>query len=246
VTLDEFHVGMSRLEKMFNGCLELGTEVRDEYYQALQYVRGVVFRDAVQYVVETFKPFPSEPFPSVATIEDAIVRTRESAGEEAGWDTRRQAPPDNRVLDYCQRCDNIGLYLGDDGLAHICVCEKGRLKRASWGVEAFARKREEKIQKALAKIPPSSGPVCGLREWNPLGFWEDTQEEHDRWKAAKLAQIEILKCRVTPTSGKSAVSDELRFKEIKEAAARVKVQDRFPAPATREPGEDIEEDEPPF
>jgi hypothetical protein len=167
VTFDEFEAGILRLEKIFNRSFQIDAELRAEYFEAFRYVNSIVFRDAVQFVVETFRPFPSEPFPAISTIEAAIMETRETASTEAGWETRRQPPPDTRVLDYCQRCGQAGIHLGDDGQAHFCICEKGRIKRASWGIDYHARKRDEKIQKALEKLPPSRGPVRGLKEWNP-------------------------------------------------------------------------------
>jgi hypothetical protein len=237
---------MNRLEKVFNGGIEIGDELRLEYYNSLQYVDPTVFRDAVQFVVETFKPFPSEIFPAISTIEAAILETRETASVEAGWETRRQPPPDPRASDYCQRCGNVGFYLAGDGQARFCRCEKGRIKRISWYIEPGVRKREEKIQKALEKIPPSQGPVRGLHKWNPTGFWEDTQEEHDRWMAAKRDQIAELERRRPAQPEKTpSSSDELRFKLLHDTVAKIKFQDRF-MPVAREPGEDEEDDEVPF
>ena len=241
MTPDEFAIGMNHLEKIFNGGIEIGDELREEYYEAFRYVRPTVFRDAVQLVVETFKPFPSESFPAISTIENAIMESRDNASEEAGWETRRYPTPDYKVLDYCQRCNQIGLYLGDDGQAHFCVCEKGRIKRISWGIDAHVRKRDEKIQKALERLPASSGPVRGLHEWNPLGFFESTQAEHDRWMAAKRIEIEEIKRRQAEHPRGPTLPDELRRRLLKDTVAGVR--GRMTVPVMREPGDDQEEDD---
>jgi hypothetical protein len=240
MTFDEFETGISRLEKIFNAGLQIDAELRLEYFEALKYVRADVYREAVQLIVETFRPFPSEPFPAISTIDSAILETRESAGAEAGWEARRQSPLDTRTSDYCQRCGQVGFYLADDGLAHFCACEKGRLKRVSWRIDAHARKRAEKIQKALEKLPPSLGPVRGLHEWNPLGFWELNVMEHERFMVAKRAEIEEIERREAERPERSTLPDDLRRKLLKDTVAGIRGQ--MPEPAAREPGED-EEDE---
>jgi hypothetical protein len=71
------------------------------------------------------------------------------------------------------------------------------------------------------------------------GFWEDTQQEHDRWMAAKRIEIEEIKKRQAERPRKKpSPSDELRFKSIQDTLARIKFRERFPAPAEREPGEE--------
>ena len=238
---------MIRLEVMFNGGVELVPNRRDEYFRALMYVETEVFSDAVDYVLETFKPYGSEPFPSPSVLESAVIEVRSETGEEASREARDYSPTYLSKLDYCQRCDNLGLYLAEDGQARFCRCEKGRIKRVSWHIEPGVRKREERIQKALEKLPSSQGPVHGLHEWNLLGFWEDIQEEYDRWMAAKKEEIEEIKKRQgAQPEKKPTPSDELRFKSIQDTVAKIKFRERFPAPAEREPGEDEENDEVPF
>ena len=235
---------MIRLEVMFNGGVELAPKKRDEYFRALMYVETEVFSDAVDYVLETFKPYGSEPFPSPSVLESAVIEVRSETGEEANREARGYPPAYLSKLDYCQRCHNIGLYLAEDGQAQFCQCEKGRIKRVSWEIPYGVRKRDERIQKALEKVPPSHGPVHGLHEWNPLGFWEDTQEEHDRWMAAKREQIaELERRQAARPEIKPSPSDELRFKSIQDTVAKIKFKERFPAPAQREPGEDEEKEE---
>jgi hypothetical protein len=243
MTLDEFAIGMNRLERIFNGGVEIDEGLRKEYFEALQYVDPTVFRDAVQLVVETFKPFPLEPFPGISTIEDAIMETRDRASSEAGWESRRLPPPDAKVLDYCQRCHNLGLFLAEDGQARFCQCEKGRLKRASWGIDAHVRKRDEKIQKALERIPSSLGPVRGLQEWNPLGFWEDSREEHDRWMARKRAELIETHARADIRDRRLATEKRTVPRESLRRLVEEKIDQVQAAKpeAEREPGEDEEE-----
>jgi hypothetical protein len=193
-----FDYQMRRLEEVFKGGVEL--PVRGEYWQALHYVEDDVFEKAVNYVMTSFKPFPSEPFPSIATLESAVIDMKEEGMDEVYEPERNIETPDYSILDFCQKCNNAGIYIWADGLSHFCQCEKGRLKQAAWDVEPAhsnweKKKRDEKIQRNLARLPPSLGPVRGIKEWNSLGFWEDTKEEHDRWCADKRKQIEEIKAR---------------------------------------------------
>jgi hypothetical protein len=244
---------MIRLEVMFNNNVELAPSRRDEYFRALMYVEAQVFHEAVDYVLETFKPFGVEPFPSISVLEAAVIEVHLEAGEE----TRREAwgypPAYPSRSDYCQRCDNIGLYLREDGQARFCQCEKGRMKRASWHIESGVRKREDKIQKVLEKLPPSRGPVRGLHERNPLGFWEDTKEEYDRWMADKRKEIEESKRRreefeekrkqekkVLPSRGLQELVKETLRQVDETRPLREVIKERI---IERQPGEDEEEDE---
>jgi len=243
VTPEDFQFGMLRLEQMFNRGVEIGHNIRMEYFEALKYVDTRVFQEAVVFVIGSFKPYPSETFPSLAVLESAIIDMREESAEAAAREARRTAP-DTFRNDFCQRCSNLGLYLGDDGQAHFCVCEEGRVKRASWDIPSGVRKRDEKVQKALEKLPPSHGSVRGLHEWNPLGFWELNVMEHERWMAAKRTEVEEIKCREAARPEKiPSPSDELRFKDIKDTIARIKFRERMVEPAEKEPVEDEEDDE---
>ena len=193
-----FKEQVGRIEALFERKLDAG--ILAEYWRALHYVEDEVFEKAVDFVMTSFKPFPSEPFPSIATLESAVIDMKEEGMDEVYEPERSTEPPDYSILDFCQRCNNVGIYIWADGLSHFCQCEKGRLKQASWNVEPAhsnweKKKRDEKIQRNLARLPPSLGPVHGIKEWNPLGFWEDTQEEHDRWCADKRVQIEEIKRR---------------------------------------------------
>ena len=202
-----FDAGMGRLEQMFNQGVQIKENVRTEYFTAFCYEKPRVFDDAVQFVIESFKPFPSEPFPSVATLKIASLRVVEEDEEESKTE---EFKPDN-VLNksFCEKCRNSGLYLDYINTAHFCDCEKGRFRQAAWGAGTGDRKRQEKIQKALEKLPPAEPPHHGLKEWNPAGFWEDTQEQHDAWMKAKRAEIDEIdarraRARESSTEGKKS------------------------------------------
>lgn len=189
MTVPEFDKGMARLERIFNQGAELQGEVRMEYLEALRFLESAMFEAAVGVVIETFKPFPSESFPSPSTIQEA-VRIVQAERDIPGRDD-----PDTRALDFCQLCHNTGMYFAPNNMARACRCEKGRLRRASWVVPVGARKREAKIQDILDKLPESKGPVRGLEEKNAMGFWEPTREEHEKWIAEKREQIKKLEAR---------------------------------------------------
>lgn len=192
MTLDEFDKGMKRLEAIFNHGKELQGDARGEYIEMLRFLEAPAFDAAVTIVIETFKPFPSESFPSPVTIQDAVTMARSE--DQVSW-SRERGAPDTSILEFCQLCRNLGIYLAFDGQARICKCEKGRIKQASWDVPYGARKREAKIQDELDKLPPSKGPVHGLMEKNAMGFWESNAVEHERWCAAKRREIEEIKHR---------------------------------------------------
>lgn len=228
MTLDKFQTEMIRLEGMFRAGKELPT--RAEYWRSLRYVEDGIFKRAVDYVISSFKPFPSEPFPALATIESAIIEMKSEVPDEIYERGKYTETVDLSSLDYCQRCDNSGMYLATDGQAHICECEKGRLKRASWKLDpAFSdwqrKRRDEKIQQNLTKIPPSRGAIHGLQEWNPLGFWEPTSEEHEAWCAAKRAQIEDIKRRRAEFADeRAAARTEIGVEPLKRVLAETLAQ----------------------
>jgi len=190
-----FDAGMERLERVFNRGKSLEKKVKDEYFTALCYERPRVFEDAVQTVIETFKPYPSEPFPSVATIKIAVLRVVDEGIEDAGHETETAQAQDTQEPGFCERCRNSGLFLDLEDVAHFCVCKKGRLVQAGWGINPGDRKRQEKIQKALEKLPPAEPPHKGLKEWNSAGFWESTKAEHEKWMAAERKKIAEMDAR---------------------------------------------------
>lgn len=234
--IDQFAVAISKLETLFNQGVQLDEAVRMQYYEALKYVSVALFQDAIIYIRDTFKPFPSEPFPSIATIQLAIIEVSEEKKEDRQADAIAE-------FEYCQKCDNFGLYIDADGQARFCVCEHGRLKKACWNVSFGERKRDEKIEKALKRLPKSQGPVRGLKELNPLGFWEDTQEEHDRWMAAKQVEIDKIQHSQTQRVPRPSLPEELKMKIIQDTIANLKEKKPLKV-YPFEPGED--EDAIPF
>lgn len=196
MTLRIFNAGLGRLERIFNRGTSLEKAVRTEYFTALCYEKPRIFDDAIQVVIETFKPYPSEPFPSVATIKIATLGVVDETEDETGREAGIPQSKETRELDYCDQCRNSGLFLNLEGTARFCDCEKGRLRQAAWGVRSGDHKRQEKIQRTLDRLPPSAGPVHGLREQNPAGFWELTKEEHEKWMTAKRAEIAEMDARI--------------------------------------------------
>ena len=190
-----FDAGMGRLERVFNQGKPLKKSISEEYYTALHYEKPQVFEDAIQTVIETFKPYPSEPFPSVATIKIATLGVVDEDVEDARHETETAQTQDMQELDFCERCKNSGLFLDLEDVAHFCVCKKGRLVQAGWGVSLGDRKRQEKIQKVLDRLPSSSGPVRGLCERNPVGFWELTVSEHEKFMTAERKKIAEMDAR---------------------------------------------------
>ena len=201
MTLDDFDKGMARLERMFNRGVLLGSDMRLEYLHALRFLEAPAFEAAITIVIETFKPFPSEPFPAPITIQDAV--TMATADDKIYGEGR------DRGVQFCQKCRNLGLYIGENKRTHFCRCEKGRERQAAWAVDSGARKRQERIQDELDKLPPAAEPVRGLMEKNALGFWEPTKAEHDRWCAAKRKEIDEIKQRCEEFEKKRRVEKKL-------------------------------------
>ena len=217
MTKHQFDEGMSRLERMFNHGLQLKDDVRKEYYTGLIYEDGPSFDDVVKGILETFKPFPTEPFPSLATIKIAILKMAEEA------EGRAEEFHDTSELDFCQRCHNNGFFMDLEDVAHFCTCEKGRYRKAAWSVQGSTN-RQERIQKALDKTPASEGPIRGLMEKNEHGFWEATEEEHNKWcdnERAKIAQMdEAIQRRAA--GGKRVVTTDSLKRIVAEQIQQVK------------------------
>ena len=212
--VDEFSVQMARLEELFNGGQKLSEARRNEYYEALKYTGIRLFMETVSYLRDTFKPFPAEQFPSPVTMQDAIIGVSKEKKDEI-------IEKQTSEFEYCQQCNNIGIYEGLDHEAHFCSCEKGRMKKAIWNIRPEERKREEKIQKALKKIPKSTGPIRGLKEKHPLGFWTDTEERHEQWMEAKRKEIEEIDKKRAMSRPRETIPDELRKKLLKDTIADI-------------------------
>jgi len=227
MTRTEFTKSFSLLESAFG---QQGAERRQFYFRQFEHVQLWAFDRAMRRIVDIRDD--GYGFPLVAEINTAIdeVQRARSQADEADMGAR----------EFCQRCSNLGLYQTERGTAAACGCQAGRLKQARLILGLSAR-RIEIEEYTKTKLPPPSPPVRGLKERNPLGFWEDTQEEHDRWMAAKRAEIEEIKRQQAERPLRSMLPDELRKKLLKDTVAGLRK--RMVEPAGREPGEDEEDDE---
>jgi hypothetical protein len=190
MTYEQFSHDFIRLEVLFNEGRTLEAARRNEYYDALRYYDPADLTAAVNFIARRFHPVYNERFPSIATVMEAIFSIKEASLQP--FDAEPEIDPG--ALDFCQRCHNRGFYLGEDDVAHPCVCEKGRLCRAAWGVPIHEPDRQAKIQAALDRLPPSAGPVRGLQE-KVKGIWQDTDDEHG-WKCVALQlRYELMRRR---------------------------------------------------
>jgi hypothetical protein len=174
----EFDLEFSRLEVVFNGGLNLPVPVRLEYHEVFRHLSLAEFHSAVSLKLKTFQPTYAEKFPSIAALLDTVADIRKSAEADAA--SNRYDAPHEGAMDYCQLCHNQGFYLGDDDAAHPCQCHQGQIIWASWRVPVSDPDRRSKIDDLLADMPPSKGPVRGLREKDKNGRWQDNTEEHGR------------------------------------------------------------------
>jgi hypothetical protein len=229
MTKTEFEASFGLLENAFG---IQNPERRQFYFRQFQYTAAWAFDRAVRRIVEIRDD--GYGFPLVAEISTAIdeVQRARSQADDSDMGAR----------EFCQRCGNFGMVPTDGMNSAFCSCRMGRLKQARLRVGLTARRSE--VEEEVKKLPPAEPPFRGLQEKNPLGFWESTADEHEAWCAEKRAEIEEIKRRREEEPKRtSSVSDELRFKEISEAAARVKFGERFLAPAAGEPATAEEEDD---
>jgi len=226
MTRDEFGRSFEFLESAFG---EQGAERRQFYFRQLEHVSMWTFSRAVRRIIEIRDD--RYGFPLVAEIHtalDEVEREKPSAGAF-----------DLEAREYCQRCENRGWYMNARGGASPCSCRAGRLKQARMRLGTSARRTE--VEEEVKKLPPPELPYRGLQEKNSLGFWEDTQAEHDRWMAAKRAEIEEIKRRQAEHPQGPTLPDELRRRLLKDTVAGVR--GRMTVPVMREPGDDQEEDD---
>jgi len=224
MTNSEFRESFGRLESAFG---EQGAERRQFYFRQLEHVSTWAFSRAVRRIIEIRDD--RYGFPLVAEIHtalDEVEREKPSAGAF-----------DFEAREYCQRCENRGWYMNARGGVSPCSCRAGRLKQARMRLGTSARRTE--VEEEVKKLPPPEPPVRGLQEKNPLGFWEDTQEKHDRHMTAKRAEIEEIKRRQAEEPPRLTMPDELRKRLLKDTVAGVR--GRMAVPVMREPGEDEEE-----
>jgi len=227
---DFYSEQISRLEKIFGRC-----PAPDEYFNTLRNFRPEDFIKAIDNVIQTHRPYTGHVFPSPSAILDAL----NDVMKNQTWAT----PEDLAGAEFCGRCENRGMYL-EEGRAKFCDCIKGR---RAWAVFRYWPNRK-KIAEEQAKIKSGAPPHHGLKERNPLGFWEDTQEEHDRWMARRRAELlesharADIRDRKLAEAKKTVPRESLR-RLVEEKISQVQAnrpQDE------RQPGEDEEEEEVPF
>jgi hypothetical protein len=229
MTRSEFQKSFSLLESAFG---VQNAERRQFYFHQFEHTLPWVFDRSIKRLIEIRDD--GYGFPVVGEICTAIdeVLKRSTADER-----------DLEAREFCQRCENRGFYSGKQNGTFLCTCRAGRLKQARLKLGLSAR-RTEVEEYARTELPPAEPPVRGLQERNPLGFWEDTQEEHDRWMARKRAEIEEIERRRAEWPEKPGLPVELRKKLLKDTVAGL--GKRIVEPPEREPGEDEEDEEIPF
>jgi hypothetical protein len=173
---------LGRLERLFNKGKELDRLTQDEYFIALRNFREVDFIKAIDDVVQTHRPYMDHVFPSIATILGAL--------NDIIREQPRASPEDLVDINFCDQCRNRGMYL-EDNETKFCDCLAGR--KAEVIFRFWPNRKRIAAEQALIKT--DNPPHHGLRERNPLGFWEDTQVEHDKWMAKKRVELEQMKKR---------------------------------------------------
>lgn len=228
---DLYSEQISRLEKIFGKC-----PAPDEYFNTFHNFRPEDFIKAIDVVLETHRPYTGHIFPSPSAVLDAL----NDVMRERAWST-----PEDRVdADFCEKCRNGGKYL-EGNLAKFCDCIRGR--HAQIVFRFWPNKK--RIVEEQAKIKSAAPPIHGLKERNPLGFWEDTQEEHDRWMAAKRIEVAEINARAEArerrlAAEKKTVPRDSLKRLVEERLSQI--QTLRPGPAERQPGEDEEEEIVPF
>lgn len=185
---ETFAKQIGRLEKLFNKGQELDPAVQTEYYNVLKMFYPADLSRAIDIVIQNHRPYPNHVFPSLSLIlehlEDIIREKKEKGRDEMA---------SVEASDYCAQCNNVGYYLNDEGLAAICSCSHGALKQARIKLGNLAK--EVEVQTLAKKLGDKSPPVRGNKEWNSLGFWEDTKEEHDKWMAKERKILDDLESK---------------------------------------------------
>lgn len=231
----EFHKAMDRLGKYLGTPLE--TDQEYEYFRRLSHLSASIFEQVIDFLIDTVT---RRSFPLFADFKDAIDGLQAQSA--------RSQPGEREELEFCQRCRNAGMYLSEDGQARFCDCIKGRKKEIIFRLWP-AKKR---IAEEQARVYNSAGPYRGLKEYNPLGFWEDTQFEHDRLVAAKRLEIEKIKRRAAEREAKAQASKRIvgtaplrqvvveTLAQIAETEPLRQALEEKAQEARREPGEDDE------
>jgi hypothetical protein len=189
-----FREQLSRLERQFNSGKKLELLVQEEYFMTMKLFKEEEITKAVDSVIQTHRPYTGHVFPSLATILDALNDVMRNT-----W----SAPGPRVESDFCEQCRNNGLYMaGDQG--RFCDCEKGKRKEIDFRFHPDKKKAEKEKE----EIEGAALPHRGLKEWNPVGFYEDTQEEHDKWMAAERAKIAEIDAKRAKDRGLGAEAME--------------------------------------
>jgi hypothetical protein len=192
---DFYSEQIARLEKIFGRC-----PAPDEYFNTFHNFRPEDFIKAIDTVLETHRPYTGRIFPSPSTILDALNDMMQGRP----WGT----PEDQVDAEYCDKCRNSGMYL-EGNTAKFCDCING--KKAQIVFQFWPD--HKKIAEEQGRVRNAAPPHHGLKERNPLGFWEDTKEEHDRWMAAKRAEIEEMKERSAQREARLLASKKIIVSE---------------------------------
>jgi hypothetical protein len=178
MNLYEFGDGIEKLENCF-GALK-SEDTRKIYFERLKNVPENLFSQAINKLLDTHQ---YARFPLISEILEVIKEIRD--------ESRESTPEEREELSYCQQCNNLGFYLGEDERALFCSCIRGRKKQAAW------------MKVKLSSLPPATPPIRGLKEWNPeTRSWEDTKEEHEKWCERKIKQIVEMDKRIAEREAK--------------------------------------------
>jgi hypothetical protein len=210
VNKEFFREQMSRLEGQFNSGKQLNELVQKEYFMVLKLFRNEDTIRAIDNVIQTHKPYPSHVFPSVSTLLDALNDVMRNA-----WPV-----PGSRVdPDFCEKCDNVGIYLVK-GKGKFCDCIRGRKKEIDFGFWPNKKRIEEEKE----KIKNAVSPHRDLKERNPVGLWELTKDEHEKWMTAKRAEIAEMDARTkdSPSRKKGVVPVESIKRLVEEKLRQVR------------------------
>lgn len=183
---ETFAQQMRRLEVLYNDGRELPAEQTQEYWVAFKDTVDSMFVAAVDEVRQRHRPHYGERFPSVAAMFDVLD------------DVARNPAIVERIMNqgtqFCQLCENLGMFLDDDQRLRFCVCAAGERRREVWRVKPGSESSE--YRSAFNSARASAPPVSGIKEYNAsLKVWEPTKAEHERWMAKARARLEAIRAR---------------------------------------------------
>jgi hypothetical protein len=181
ITREFFREQTSRLERQFNSGKKLDPLVQEEYFMTMTLFTELDLVRAIDSVIQTHRPYPGHIFPSISVIIDALNDIMSNP---------RPYPETQPEPDFCEQCRNNGLYLaGDKG--RFCDCMRGRRKEIDFRFHPDKKRAEEEKGKIKGVAPPHRG----IKEFNPVGFFEEVQEQYDAWMKTKRAEIDEIDAR---------------------------------------------------